>query len=261
MRNLARAVLHASEGGAVVPTVYTSLAARQVHIRKAEVSMIAGPPGSGKSTLALSIAARAGVGTLYFSADTHPHTMSLRLISMLTNKDQAVVEQYMDNDRDWAADVLKRSQHIRWSFDSAPSLQDIEEEILAYREAIGADPELIVIDNAIDVTHDSGDEWSSLRSLMRELKWWARETEAAILVLHHTSEGVTGDPCPPMRSLHGKVAQTPALILTINSASSEGFMGVASVKNRYGPANPGGGNPVWLNYNPGSMFLADLETA
>jgi len=222
--------------------------------------MIAGPPGSGKSTLALAIAARAGVGTLYFSADTHPHTMSLRLLAMLTGRDQSSVETFLDADREWAADVLKQSANIRWCFDSAPSLRDIEEEILAYREVVGADPELIVIDNAIDVTHDSGDEWSSLRSLMRELKWWARDTEAAVLVLHHTSESANGDPCPPMRSLHGKVAQTPALILTIGTSdNTTGFMGVAPVKNRYGPASPGGSNPIWLNYNPGSMFLADME--
>jgi hypothetical protein len=91
---------------------------------------------------------------------------------------------------------------------------------------------------------------------MRELKWWARETGAAVVVCHHTSQGVAGNPCPPSSSLHGKIAQTPSLILTVYNQIAS--MGVCAVKNRYGPADATGASPVWLAYNPASMQLADL---
>jgi predicted ATP-dependent serine protease len=235
MRLLSRAIKTASQGGATIPTVWQSLAAQQIMFRHGEVSMIAGPPGAGKSTLALSLAVQAKVPTLYISE----------------------VEPLMEHDRDWAAQMLKPADHVMWEFDSAPSLKDIEDSVLAARERLGDDVRLIVLDNAVDVTLEGQDEWGGLRTLMRELKWWARETGAAVVVCHHTSEGVQGNPCPPRHALHGKVAQTPSLILTVHSQL--GVMGVCAVKNRYGPADATGGTPIWLSYDPASMQIADLS--
>jgi len=257
MRLLSRAIKTASQGGATIPTVWQSLASQQIMFRHGEVSMIAGPPGAGKSTLALSLAVQAKVPTLYISADTHSHTMSLRMLAMLTGKPQGEVEPLMEHDRDWAAQMLKPADHVMWEFDSAPSLKDIEDSVLAARERLGDDVRLIVLDNAVDVTLEGQDEWGGLRTLMRELKWWARETGAAVVVCHHTSEGVQGNPCPPRHALHGKVAQTPSLILTVHS--QQGVMGVCAVKNRYGPADATGGTPIWLSYDPASMQISDLQ--
>lgn len=259
MRLLSRAIKTASQGGATVPIVWRSLAEQQAMFRYGEVSMIAGPPGAGKSTLALSLAVNALVPTLYISADTHSHTMSLRLLAMLTGKAQQDVEPLMEMDRGWAAQMLKPADHIMWEFDSAPTLKDIEDAILASRERLGEDVKMIVLDNAVDVTMDGQDEWGGLRTLMRELKWWARETGAAVIVCHHTSEGVVGNPCPPRSALHGKVAQTPSLILTIHGQLAS--MGVAVVKNRYGPADSMGSSPIWLSYNPASMSILDMPQA
>jgi RecA-family ATPase len=256
MRLLSRAIRTASQGGATLPVVWHSLAAQQISFRYGEVSMIAGPPGAGKSTLALSLAVKAKVPTLYISADTHSHTMSLRLLALLTGKPQSEVEPLMEQDRDWAAQMLKPADHIMWEFDSAPSLKDIEESVLAVREKLGEDVRLIILDNAVDVTMDNADEWGGLRLLIRELKWWARETGAAVVVCHHTSEGIPGNPCPPQKSLHGKVAQTPSLILTVYNQVTT--MGVCAVKNRYGPADATGSTPVWLSYEPASMQVLDV---
>lgn len=256
MRLLSRAIKTASQGGATLPTVWTSLAGQQIAFRYGEVSMIAGPPGAGKSTLALAVAVNANVPTLYISADTHSHTMSLRLLAMLSKLPQNEVEPMIEADRDWAAQMLKPADHIMWEFDSAPTLKDVEDAILAARERLGDDVRLIVLDNAVDVTIDGMDEWGGLRNLMKELKWWARETGAAVVVCHHTSEGVAGNPCPPRSALHGKVAQTPSLILTVHS--QVGLLAVCAVKNRYGPADATGATPIWLSYEPASMQVLDL---
>ena len=259
MRSLSRAVKRSRKGGASLPQVFTAFADAGITFRRGEVSMIAAQPGAGKSTLALKLALASAVPTLYFSADTHAHTMAIRSVSMLSHYKTNVVEDYMESNRDWAREILASAEHVRWCFDPAPSMQDIEEEIEVYREVMGANPELIVVDNAVDVTHESGDEFSSLRSLMREAKYFARDTDAAFVILHHTSEAADGNPCPPRKSIHGKVAQVPALILTL--ASPEGQMLVAPVKNRYAKAVADGSHYVSLAYDPASMFISDYTPA
>jgi hypothetical protein len=245
-------------GGAIIPAPFRSFADYQISIRRGEVTMLAGPPGAGKSTLALSIAVLAGVPTLYASMDTHEATMALRTTAMLTGLSQHEVETRIQADPTWASDVLSRqASHISWMFDASPSLSDLADEVALYREVNGDNMRLLVVDNAIDVLHEHGDEFGSLRSLMRELKWWARDTGAAVLVLHHTSEQYQGNPCPPRAALHGKIAQIPSLICTLASPN-DGLMSVAPVKNRYGPADPSGSTALWLDYDPARMQIKDI---
>lgn len=257
MRHLHRAIANRENQTAVIPVPFQTLNNAHITFRKGEVSMIAGPPGAGKSTLALAVAIKSQVPTLYASMDSHESTMALRSLAMVEERSQFEIEQAMQQYPQWAADRLKETTgHIKWMFDSSPSLADLEDELAVYRELHGADPELLVIDNAVDVSHEQGDEFSSLRALMRELKWFARDSGAAVLVLHHTSEGFDGNPCPPRRALHGKIAQIPSLVLTI-AAPSIGSMAIAPVKNRYGQADPTGQTAVWLDYFPEYMYLKD----
>lgn len=259
MRDLSRAVRQLDRGGTALPLPFRSWANAQIHIRRGEVTLIAGPPGVGKSTVALALAmGMPEVPTLYFSCDSHAATMALRSLSMLTGIPQGNVEERMSDDPAWASSVLRQSSHIKWVFDSSPTLADIEDEISIYRLVQGQDPHLIVIDNAADVGYESGDEFSSLRQLMKEVKFWARETNAALVVLHHTSEGYSGEPCPPRSAIHGKISQTPASVLTL-AAPQPGYMAVAAVKNRYGPADASGRTAIWMDYAPTTMHLADME--
>lgn len=219
--------------------------------------MIAGAPGAGKSSLALAIAVASKVPTLYVSCDSHEATMALRTLAMLTQTPQSEVEQHMNANPEWASALIKEhASHITWMFDASPTLGDLEDEVNTYRMVKGLDAQLVVIDNAVDVTHDTGDEFSSLRSLMREVKWWARDTGAAFLILHHVSESWNYNVAPPRSSLHGKISQIPSLVLTVAS-DEPGFMAVAPVKNRYGPADASGNTAMWLSYNPSTMTLKD----
>lgn len=258
MRRLSRAVRTAGASAPSLPNMYPSLAERGVSVRTGECSMIAGPPASGKSMLALSLAVRAEVETIYLSADSHLQTQSMRVLSMLTDTEQQIVEQTMINDKDWAAEVLKRADHIRWSFHSAPSATDIEAEVLAHVELTSRAPELFIVDNLTDCVVD-GEEWSGARSFLKDMKYLAREYSMAMLVLHHTSEGVQvpAGTCPPRYSVQGKVAQTPALLMTVSHDPS-GYLGVCPVKNRYGPSNPSGSDPTWFAYMPSKCQVIEV---
>jgi len=259
VRFLHQSVLVPEKQVPVVPNNFPSLTERGVALRAGELSVCAGPPGAGKSTLALAMAIRSKAPCLYFSADTTEHTMKVRSLMMLTGMDREDAEASMLADRVWASQVLASGiGHIGWDTSSAPSLEHIELTLEAFLEAHGEYPSLVVIDNAGDVAFDSGDEFGSLRTLMRELRWFARDTSAAFLVLHHTTERAPGNPAPPQSSLHGKIAQVPALIMTVVSDAEPGFMGVGIVKNRYGRARTDGSEPVWLRCDLEHMRISDL---
>lgn len=259
MRALHRAVRRGTGGGRPLPTVFPSLAASQIILRQSEVTLVAAQPGAGKSTFALAYALRSQVPTLYMSADTGARTQALRIISAATGRPQTEVEPLIAAEPEWTGDMLRQhSRHIRWAFDSAPSLQDIEDNILAFNEMNGTPPTLLVLDNFSDIV-SGGDEWGGMRSLMKDIKFWAREYDMAVLALHHTSENEKGDPCPPRSAIHGKISQVPALVLTL--ASAEGWMALAPVKNRYGPADPSGETAVYLSYSAATMQVADLSDA
>ena len=256
MRTLVRSVGRTDIGGEPLPSCFKAFSQNQIVIRRSEVSMFAAAPGAGKSTLALALALKTNVPTLYFSADTNAHTMAMRLASMISGKSQSEVEQKLNTDVGWTKAVLQRGSHIVWSFDSAPSLDDIVEEVQAFEELWGCSPSMIVLDNLTDIATDGGEEFASMRAIMKELKFLARATNAAVILLHHTSEAVPGSPCQPRSAIQGKVSQMPALICTLGVVGTS--LGVATVKNRYGRADQNGTLMTWLAFNPEYMYVEDI---
>jgi predicted ATP-dependent serine protease len=259
MKTLSRSVGRSDIGGEPMPAVFRTFEQNKIIFRRSEVSLIAGTPGAGKSTLALALALRMQAPTLYVSADTNAHTMAMRLYSMIEGVSQTDAEKIISEQPDLAKEKLAQARHIYWSFDSSPSLSDLDDEVTALEETLGESPALIVVDNLMDINMDGGEEFGAMRSALKELKYLARDTNAAVVVLHHTKEGYSGTPCQPRSAVQGMVNQLPALILTVGQ--QDGMLGVASVKNRYGKADPSGNNPVWLQFLPEYMFIADLEDA
>jgi replicative DNA helicase len=221
-----------------LPEVWTDLNQKQIKFRRGQVCMVAAAPNAGKSMFALVYAIRAKVPTLFFSADTDTATVMIRAASALSGHGQVSVEAQLQRNSSAYKEDLKGISHIQWCFDSSPSLDDIELEVKAYVELYGVAPELIVIDNLMNVVAEHDNEWAGLRQIMVELHDMARKTEACVMVLHHVSEqteyGDTTRP-PARRAIHGKVSQLPSLILTLGYSPTEGTLRVAPVKNRFGP--------------------------
>ena len=258
MKTLHRSVGRTDIGGEPLPPVFNTFGANSIQFRRGEVSMIAGIPGAGKSTLALALALRMQVPTLYVCADTNAHTMAMRIYSMITGLSQKDAEKALTVNPEAAKERLQSTSHIFWCFDSAPTLDDIAEEVLAFEEMQGEPPALIVIDNLVDMTGGGDAQHAAMQETLQAFKMFARENNSAVVVLHHTKESYSGNPCQPMSAVQGMVNQTPALILTVGQAAGNMF-GVAAVKNRYGKADNSGSSPTWLQFQPEFMYIADLE--
>ena len=242
-----------------LPDVWDSLSAKQIKFRRGQVCMVAAAPNVGKSMFALVYALKAKVPTLFFSADTDVTTVMMRAAAHLSGHTQLVVEDNLHNDSHSYDRHFQRSNHIKWVFDSSPSLDDIELEIKAYVELYGVAPELIVIDNLMNVAAETDNEWAGLRAIMAELHDMARKTEACVLVLHHVSEqseyGKTTEP-PARRAIQGKVSQLPSLILTLGYDPYQGALKVAAVKNRFGGHTADGSDYVTLYTNYAACQIA-----
>ncbi len=245
-----------------LPDVWKGLADKQIKFRRGQVCMVAAAPNAGKSMFALIYSIKADVPTLFFSADTDTTTVMMRAAAHASGHNQTVVEQNLSIDSHYYDKHFDKLKHIKWVFDSSPSLDDIELEIKAYVELYGQAPELIVIDNLMNVAAETDNEWAGLRAIMMELHDMARKTEACVLVLHHVSEqSEYGSPTKPpaRRAIHGKVSQLPALILTLGYDPFNGELNIAAVKNRFGPHTADASDYVGLAVNYGACQITDKD--
>jgi len=246
-----------------LPDVWTALSAKQIKFRRGQVCMVAAAPNVGKSMFALIYAVKAKGPTLFFSADTDTTTVMMRAAAHASGHNQVNVEQRLSSDNNYYDNYFDKLKHIKWVFDSSPSLDDIELEVKAYVELYGVAPELIIIDNLMNVAAETDNEWAGLRAIMMELHDMARKTEACVLVLHHVSEqSEYGSPTEPpaRRAIHGKVSQLPALILTLGYNPIAGELKVAAVKNRFGPHDAAGKDFATLYVNYGSCQISDGDS-
>ena len=262
MLNIDRAWRGSTTNATPLPDVWNDLAKRQIKFRRGQVCMIAAAPNAGKSMFALIYAVKAKVPTLFFSADTDIATVMMRAASHLSGHSQLLVEGNLNSNRHYYDKHLENISNIQFVFDSSPSLDDIELEIKAYVELYGIPPELIVVDNLMNVAAETDNEWAGLRSIMVDFHDMARKTEACVMVLHHVSEqseyGKTSFP-PHRRAIHGKVSQLPALILTLGFDPLDGTLKVAPVKNRFGPHTADGSDFVTLFVNYSVCQISDAD--
>lgn len=260
MKTLRRSVGKAEVGGEPLSPPFQAFQREGIILRRSEITVIAGTPGAGKSSIALHIAARLKQPTLYFSADTNAHTMAMRLLALRAHIPQQQAELMLKTQPDTAESILREYGNMYWSFEPSPTLRDLDEEVSAFETIWGRSPTLIVVDNLMDIAIDGHEEFAGMRQVMKELKYLARDTNAAVLVLHHTQEGAPGYPCQPRSALQGKVAQIPAMVLTVGQmmAGQDMYMCVAPVKNRYGKADATGNTYISLSFDPASMHLEDI---
>jgi len=213
-----------------------------VRPRKGQLMMVAGRPGAMKSTLAMWWAAKLNLPTLYFSADMAPHTASTRLAAVLSGDPVEDVSSSITGAFRGYYEEFLSSCRLQFCFDSSPTVDDIALEVDAYVEVWDEWPQLIVVDNAMNVDHGLGESYQGLLSVMDELHRLARVTGAAVWILHHTTESTTTEAhlTQPSRDIQGKITQLPEVVLTVAYDQDRGIFRIAPVKHRNGKSDPTG---------------------
>jgi hypothetical protein len=232
-----------------LPTVFAALEQAGIRPRRATTTMIAATPASLKSMLTLYWVARTGLPTLFFSADTDAYESMKRAAAMMTGTPQTQVERDItEGNRQQYEDRLSEL-NIRWCFETDPTYGDLFGETAAFAEVFGRFPEIIVVDNLMNVVGETEDEFGSMRDTTKALKRLERITGASVFLLHHMQESEKDNGYPPARRrLQGKVSQIPEMILSLALVGDE--LRIAAVKNRFGPGKANGEEYVTLYVAP-----------
>lgn len=245
MRSLARVASKPGATGVPLPPVFTELEKAGIRPRRGQVTMICAAPNGGKSFLALYWVLRLvqgeGLSALYFSADTDDMTTKVRALAILTGDDVDLIERRILKGKGQEYDdLLWELKGLRFDFETDPDFPHMGEEILAFNEAWGQYPDVIVVDNLMNVVSGREDEWPGMKDVTKGLHRMARLTDAAVFVLHHMRED--GDPTypAPRRGIAGRLSQLPEMILSLGFDPVYGLLRIACVKNRGGPADPSG---------------------
>lgn len=258
MLTLARAAASKGDAGEALPVAFPVLEAATARIRRSHVTLIAAGPGVGKTVMSTTLAVKARVPTLYFSADSDAFTVNNRVAATITGHlVETVEESYAVGASKYYEDrIIRDTNHIRWVFDPSPTLDSIDDYVDAFALTFGEYPHLIVLDNLGDIYSENSEEGhTGSQAILKFLHELGRNTDAAIVVLHHlTGAYDDGNLIPPLSALKDKVSKTPSLVLTLWNAGP-GLMGVAVVKNRIGRGNPSGAYNVTLHADLSTMQL------
>jgi predicted ATP-dependent serine protease len=258
MLTIAQAATRNKNNAQLLPDLFPALASNGIRFRRGQVTMIAGQPNSGKSLLALFYAVKSGVPTLYISADTDAYTTAIRAAAVITGSQVNTVEEAFSSGTgyEFYEEELKTLKHLRFDFDPSPTLDDIQLSIQAYGEAFGEYPQLLIIDNLLNIAALHDNEWTGMRDIAKAMHHVARQTDAAVFMLHHTTEAEGRPELPPSRkSIQGKISQLPEMILTVAMDHDTSEYRIACVKNRFAKNSAAGTDYTVLFADASRMTL------
>lgn len=232
------------------------LTASGIVVRRGELVMISAVPNAGKSMFILAWIAGLNLPTLCFSADNSPHTTLTRYLANVTQTPRRDIETDLDDpvtgkavEAAYMAEL--KNSNIEFCFDGSLTMDDITQELSAYIELYDEWPQVIVIDNLINVEGTSDHQGQN--GILSELHWLARMSGATIFVLHHMSQGMekpgkTPDPTMPRGSnfVQNKVTHYPDLVLSVAADSLQGLFRIAAIKVRGDKNDPAALSPFLL---------------
>lgn len=254
---LSRCVGRGLTNGEPLPDVLTSFKEHGIRFYRGGTVLIGGTPGSMKTMLVGHLVDVMQVPTLYLSNDTNELDIASRFLSRRTRLDSRLMRERALKDPAWAARTLSDMEWVRWSFSPAPALEEIEEEIAAFEELWGEYPHLVVVDILMKVDYFEEGRTNQLEPVVQFLDKVARETQACVVIVCHTSENEPGYPTQPLRAFLEKIGKLPTMALT--TAYSDGILYVAPVKNRNGWADSSGKNYLTFLVDAPTAMIEELE--
>lgn len=206
--------------------------------------MIAGRSGALKSSLALWWTSQMNLPTLYFSADMSAYQASIRLACSLMGMTTDQVEARFKRP-EGRAEIMALLAPLNLNFSYGPiTWHGVDDELTAYVELYDEFPQVIVIDNLMDIEGTESD-YTMQMAAMQSISDLSRATGATVIVLHHASDksqDASSDPySPPARKeIKGGMSEKPESVLTVGLNPHNHLFQVAVTKNRMGSQDPTG---------------------
>jgi KaiC/GvpD/RAD55 family RecA-like ATPase len=254
---------HKGKEGQAIYNPYPALTELGAHIRRGQLSMVVGPPGGGKTAFITDwmIALRNNplgmdYHVLFFSLDSDRGTVGVRVAAGVTGWETSEVESYVQRlDPGVMKRIEESTAHIGYCFYSHPNKDDIDEQITAFAYLYGKWPDVIIVDNLVDVESDA-ESFQGYYEISEWLKVVASQTGAAVVLLHHARGQFNNGNMPlPLDAVLGQVSRPQRLILTLHRPAPD-LMGVSVVKNSNGPANADGTMFREIVMDLGRMFFS-----
>lgn len=176
---------------------------RQVRPLGGQVVQVLAAPGIGKTAFLTYWALAAGVKTLYMASDTDMRLFTEQLGSYATGESRESVRKMLENGSiaEVAAAVTQAAPDLFIDPNAGPSLQQIDERIVALTEYWGETPQFVVLDTISDVQRSGGDDYSAWRGLWLDLRKMSRYYDTTIVFAHHvkgSTAGRNGDRAPEL---------------------------------------------------------------
>jgi AAA domain len=214
----------------------------EVHFRRGGVSMLAGVPGSFKTALALNEVVRwsdKDIYTQYFSIDSDESTIHERLCGIVTGKTLKEIKSFLRHDKSYFdRDIYDRlGDRVMFEYQNQ-NWDSMVYHVASYEQKYGTYPDLIVIDNLIDLASDIYD-FAGMQAIIKNADSLAKRIGAHVRILHHArlvkvDSGIDVAPGQPPadNEIQGKMTQFPTLVMTLGAAGM--YVRMAVVKNRFG---------------------------
>lgn len=265
MRSLLQVVAGGSAAGRDLPEITPSCTQATIKFRQGQLQVVMALPGRGKTLLALWYAIKSGLDCLYFSFDSDEGTISNRAAAIMMDKTTSEVKAMRDTPaivevEDALSEMQKR---VRFNFSGTPTMDDVYEETEAWVELFGTTPDLIVVDNLLNLRGGSDSEFTALRDSMAALHGLARDTESSVILLHHVNSSLLSAQSKSVRieenkpahfgAMMGQLGQLPESVYSV--ALDGNRYHIAAVKNRDGIADPSANSFVTLGVDLPRMSL------
>lgn len=217
------------------------------------VSLLAAP-GAGKTSFANAFVehlCNTGENTIYFSLDMYKSLLFNRLLQRYSGYDiRKILDMYKNEKPDEKllkaySEVLKNYSKANFNFRSGPTVEEIEQEIINYREETGKDAKLVVVDYLEKVRGPFSDATANSAYVASRLSDIAKKYHTTVLLLVQPQKSA-GDPREDLasyRKIKGAsvIEQDSRVILTMSrpgynpkDSSRDKYATISVVKNNMG---------------------------
>jgi len=217
------------------------------------VSLLAAP-GAGKTSFAnlfVENLSKTGENTLYFSLDMYKNLLFTRLLQKYSGYPmQRILNLYKEDRPDEKlqqaySDVIANFENVYFNFRSGPTVEEIEQEIIAYKELSGKSPKLVVIDYLEKVKGPFSDATANSGYVASRLADIANKHHLVVLLLVQPQK-IAGDPSDELTSYRrikgaSVIEQDSRVIMTLSrpgynpkDQSRDRYASISVVKNNMG---------------------------